>query len=61
MRLAIDFSDAVVYAAPHVNQRLMNYAETKGIPTLPYQETEDISETCKRQWDFYQTLLESNE
>jgi hypothetical protein len=61
MRLAIDFSDAVVYAAPQVNQRLVNYAETKGIPTLPYKATEDINETCKRQWEFYQTLLESNE
>lgn len=61
MRLAIDFSDAIVYAAPKVNQRLMNYAETKGIPTLAYQETEDVTEACKRQWDFYQTLLESNE
>ena len=61
MRLAIDFSDAVVYAAPQVNQRLVNYAETKGISTLPYKATEDINETCKRQWEFYQTLLESNE
>ena len=38
MRLAVDYSDAVVYAMPKVNQRLMNYAETKGIPILPYQE-----------------------
>lgn len=61
MRLAIDFSDAIVYAAPKVNQRLMNYAETKNLPTLPYAETEDLNEACKRHWDFYQTLLESNE
>ena len=61
MRLAIDFSDAIVYAAPKVNQRLMNYADTKGLPSLLYQATEDVTGACKRQWDFYQTLLESNE
>lgn len=61
MRLAIDFSDAIVYAAPKVNQRLMNYADTKSLPTLPYVETEDLNEACKRHWDFYQSLLESNE
>jgi starch synthase len=59
MRLAIDFSDAIVYAAPHVNQRLMNYAETKGKPILPYEATEDMTETCRRQWEFFQTLLEN--
>jgi len=61
MRLAIDFSDAIVYAAPQVNQRLVNYAETKGKPILPYEETSDISETCRRQWEFYRTLLEADE
>jgi starch synthase len=58
MRLAIDFSDAVVYAAPKVNQRLMNYAETKGLPSLPYAETDTLAEACQRQWEFYQTLLD---
>ena len=61
MRLAIDFSDAIVYAAPHVNQRLMNYAETKGKPILPYEVTEDMNEACRRQWEFFQTLLEPKE
>lgn len=61
MRLAVDFSDAIVYASPHVNQRLVNYAETKGKPSLPYQETEDPVAACKRQHEFYQSLLESNE
>ena len=59
MRLAVDYSDAIVYATPNVNQRVANYAETKGKPILPYQETEDLSAACKRQWDFYQTLLEA--
>lgn len=37
MRLAIDYSDAIVFSSEHVNQRLQNYAETKGKPILPYQ------------------------
>ena len=61
MRLAIDFSDAIVYTAPQVNQRLVNYADTKNKPTLRYEETPDLAEQCHRQWDFYQSLLESNE
>jgi starch synthase len=61
MRLAIDFSDAIVYASPKVNQRLMNYAETKGKPILTYEPTADLNEMLSRQWDFYQTLLQTNE
>ena len=59
MRLAIDYSDAVVFTSQNVNQHLINYAETKGVPVLPYAETADWQETGKRQWDFYQGLLES--
>ena len=61
MRLAVDFSDAIVYASPTVNQRVANYAETKGKPILAYEETEDLTAACKRQWDFYQTLLEKED
>jgi len=61
MRLAVDFSDAIVYATPQVNQRVANYAETKGKPTLPYAETENVVETCKRQYDFFKTLLPAEE
>lgn len=57
MRLAIDYSDAIVYTRPKVNQRLMNYAETKGKPILPYTETEDVNEIGSQQWEFYQKLL----
>ena len=57
MRLAVDYSDAIVYATPKVNQRVANYAETKGKPILAYEETEDLPAAAKRQWDFYQTLL----
>ncbi len=61
MRLAVDFSDAIVYATPTVNQRVANYAETKSKPILAYEETEDLTAACKRQWDFYQTLLEKED
>ena len=61
MRLAVDFSDAIVYATPNVNQRVVNYAETKGKPILPYAETEDTTAASKRQWEFYQSLLPSEE
>jgi len=61
MRLAVDFSDAIVYATPKVNQRVVNYAETKGKPILPYAETEDNTEAAKRQWEFYKSLLPTEE
>ena len=61
MRLAVDYADAIIYATPKVNQRVANYAETKGKPILPYAETEDLTEACKRQWEFYQTLLGAEE
>lgn len=61
MRLAVDYSDAIVYATPKVNQRVANYAETKGKPILPYEEAEDMVAAAKRQWDFYQTLLQTED
>lgn len=61
MRLAIDYSDAIVFTSDKVNQRLVNYAETKGKPILPYVDQEEIIDTCKRQWEFYQTLSTKNE
>jgi hypothetical protein len=61
MRLAVDYSDAIVYATPKVNQRVANYAETKGKPILTYELNEDMTETCKRQWDFYESLLHKEE
>ena len=60
MRLAVDFSDAIVYATPQVNQRVANYAETKGKPVLGYEPTEDYAAASKRMWDFFQTLLEQD-
>ena len=57
MRLAVDFADAIVYATPKVNQRVANYAETKNKPILTYDQTEDLTAACKRQWEFYQSLI----
>ena len=37
MRLAIDYSDAIVLSTPNVNQHLLNYAQTSGKPIMPYQ------------------------
>ena len=61
MRLAIDYSDAIVYNTPKVNQRLVNYAETKGKPILPFEAAENLNDTCRRQWEFFQSLLPQNE
>ena len=58
MRLAIDFSDAIVFATPHVNQHLINYAETKGKPILPYRVEEDLSIVCRRQMEFFEGLAD---
>ena len=58
LRLAVDYSDAIVYATPKVNQRVANYAETKGKPILPYVPLDDLNEVCARQWEFYQSLLQ---
>jgi starch synthase len=61
MRLAVDYSDAIVYATPNVNQRLINYAETKGKPILPYVVEEDLTEVCRRQQKFFEDLIEKSE
>jgi len=61
MRLAVDYSDAIVYATPNVNQRLINYAETKGKPILPYVAEEDLTEVCRRQQKFFEDLIEKSE
>lgn len=53
MRLAIDYSDAIAFVSPKVNQRLINYAETSGKPIMPYKE--NISNTAYL--DFYNSLL----
>lgn len=58
IRLAADFSDAFVYSTPRINQRVANYIETKGKPVLPYEEAADLTAAAKRQYDFYQTLLD---
>ena len=53
MRLAIDYSDAISFANPKINQRVMNYAETSRKPILPYEEGADN----KRFLDFCNGLI----
>ena len=56
MRLAIDYSDAIVLASEHVNQRLLNYAQNSGKPIMPY-----AGEDKEAYLNFYNGLLEKDE
>ena len=48
MRLAIDYSDAIILSTPNVNPRLLNYAQTSGKPILPYNgdELDNYADFC---------------
>lgn len=61
MRLAVDFSDAIIYGMPKVNQRVANYAETKGKPILNYAPTEELNAECERLYSFLTSLLPASE
>lgn len=52
MRLAIDYSDAIVLASENVNQRLLNYTQNSGKPILSY-----AGENKQAYIDFYNSLL----
>lgn len=52
MRLAIDYSDAIVLSSPTVNQRLLNYAQNSGKPIMPYP-----GEDKSAYLNFYNNLL----
>ena len=52
MRLAIDYSDAIVLASENVNQRLLNYAQNSSKPILSY-----AGEDKQAYIDFYNSLL----
>lgn len=52
-KMAIDYSDAVVEAAAHVNADLMNYAKNKKLPILNYPG-DDYAPAYK---EFYNQLL----
>ena len=56
MRLAIDYSDAIVLASENVNQRLLNYAQNSGKPILPYAENNN-----EAYLDFCNNLLSDDE
>ena len=52
MRLAIDYSDAIILASENVNQRLLNYAQNSGKPIMPY-----AGDDKQAYLDFYDSLL----
>lgn len=52
MRLAIDYSDAIVLSTPTVNQRLLNYAQNSGKPIMPFP-----GEDKNTYLNFYNDLL----
>lgn len=52
MRLAIDNSDAIILAQPHINQRLLNYAETSRKPIFNFLENDE-----QKYLDFCNNLL----
>lgn len=52
MRLAIDYSDAIVLSTPTVNQRLLNYAQNSGKPIMPFS-----GEDKNAYLNFYNDLL----
>lgn len=56
MRLAIDYSDAIVLASENVNQRLLNYAQNSGKPIMPY-----AGEDKEAYLNFYNSLLDKND
>ena len=56
MRLAIDYSDAIVLASENVNQRLLNYAQNSGKPIMPY-----AVEDKEAYLNFYNSLLDKND
>lgn len=61
MRLAIDYSDAIILASENVNQRLLNYAQNSGKPIMPYigqGEEEDIKQAYL---NFYNSLLDKTD
>lgn len=51
-KLAIDYSDGIVQADPEVNKDLLNYAVSKNIPVLGYQE--DFADAYEK---FYEQLF----
>ena len=56
MRLAIDYSDAIVFASEKVNQRVQNYAITKNKPILEYTDFGNV----ERYLEFYNGLIDTD-
>lgn len=54
MRLAMDYSDAIIAAQEDVDPELIEYARNTGKPFMPYPGKEDFTQAY---YNFYRTLL----
>ncbi len=52
-RLAMRYADGIAQLMPDVDPQLVEYAESLGIPFLPYQEEENLAQNYL---DFYNNL-----
>ena len=53
-KLAMNFSDGVIAAEDTASDELLNFARSKNIPVLEYEDSEN---TAQRYADFYETLF----
>lgn len=56
MKLAINFADGIIQGNESVSKEIVEYAQKRGIPFLPYQSSEIYMDTFNA---FYDTVLDS--
>ena len=57
-KLAINYSDGIIQNAPDTNPALLQYAEEKGLPILPYQGEKDYADAFNA---FYDTVWDNSQ
>lgn len=57
-KLAINYSDGIIQNAPDTNPALLQYAEEKGLPILPYQGEKDYADAFNA---FYDTVWDNTQ
>lgn len=57
-KLAINYSDGIIQNAPDTNPTLLQYAEEKGLPILPYQGEKDYADAFNA---FYDTVWDNSQ
>ena len=55
-KLAIDYSDGIIQASQTINPDIQTYAQSAGIPFLPYQNSETYIDAYN---DFYDVVWEN--